>query len=235
MANFTTAAAAMQVEETTRRVSLHTGLVKFDGRFANRVQNPIEVPEFLHKLYLKLQRADPTFQMGDKHGKVMPMDAIPDSYNGCMEHFNLQVLPKKDHQHLMFVVTFHSTKPLGVLKRSAMDLLKRNHLFMNRHALDAATLDVATIGWLLGAHPRYHSPTLQQTMMEEMMEVWWATSSKAIKQQWGQRFDAADKDDNLKIPEFFINARAITARDGTGQTVQESAFLVVAPAKSTKL
>jgi hypothetical protein len=76
MVDFTTAAAAMQVEETTRQVSLLTGLVKFDGRFANLVQNPIEVPEFLHKIYITLQRADPMFQMGDKNGHIMPMDAI---------------------------------------------------------------------------------------------------------------------------------------------------------------
>ncbi len=129
MANFSTAAAAMQVEETSRPVSLHTGLVKFDGRFENRVQNPIEVPEFLHKLYITLKRIDPLFQMGDKNGTIMAMDAIPDNYNGCKAKFNLQVLAKRDHQHLMFAVTFNSTKPFGVLKRAAIALLKRNSLY----------------------------------------------------------------------------------------------------------
>jgi hypothetical protein len=60
------------------------------------------------------------FQMGDKEGNMMSQDAIPDNYDGCVEKFNLQeVIPKCDHQHLMSVVSFSSTKTLGVLKKAS--------------------------------------------------------------------------------------------------------------------
>jgi hypothetical protein len=233
MVNFPTAATTMQVDETTNRLSLLNGLVKFDGKFANRVQNPVKVPQFLHKLYAILKRIDPMFQLGDKNGKVMAMDAIPSTYDGCKDKFNLQVVPKRDHQHLMFVATFISTKPLGALKRAAMDLLSRNNLYMNRHALDASILDVASIGWILGAHPRFHSPTLQKARMELQMTEWWEQSTEEVQRQWGNLF-GTDAKGQLNIPEFFINARSIRARDGTGQSAQENAFLVVAPIKVFK-
>jgi hypothetical protein len=234
MADLPTATSTMQVDETTNAVSLLNGLVKFDGKFANQVQNPIEVPEFLHKLYITLKRIDPLFQMGDKNGTFMAMDAIPDNYNGCKAKFNLQVLAKRDHQHLMFAVTFNSTKPFGVLKRAAIALLKRNSLYMNRHALDAAILDVTTTGWILEAHPRFHSPTVQKERMEAEMTAWWEHSTPEIRQQWGTRLDS-DPDGDLEIPDFYINARSVRARDGIGHTIQEVAFLVVAPIKDIKM
>jgi hypothetical protein len=233
MADFTTAATAMQVDETLNRLSLLNGLVKFDGKFANRVQNPVKVPQFLHKLYNVLRRIDPLFQMGDKHGKVMAMDAIPSNYEGCKANFNLQVIPKGDHQHLMFVVTFLSMKPLGLLKRAAMDLLLRNNLYMNRHALDASILDVASIGWILGAHPRFHSPTLQKARMERQMNAWWEKAPIEARRQWGTRFETATEHE-LNIPEFFINARSVRARNNKGQAAQANVFLVVAPIKMFK-
>jgi hypothetical protein len=65
-------------------------------------------------------RYEPMFQMGDKEGNMMSQDAIPDNYDGCVEKFNLQeVIPKCDHQHLMSVVSFSSTKTLGVLKKAS--------------------------------------------------------------------------------------------------------------------
>jgi hypothetical protein len=234
MVNFRTATAAMSVDEDSNQVSMLTGLVKFDGKFANRVQNPVEVPEFLHKLYIKLQRVDPTFQMGDKSGTIMAMDAIPDTLNECIDKFNLQVISKRDHQHLMFVVTFVSKKAMSVLKNASMDLLRRNNLFMNRHALDAAVLDVAIAGWIFGAHPRYHSPTVQKSMMEEHMHNWWDRIPNESRRQWATRLNIEPKE-KLAIPEFFLNARAIKANDGSGQTTHESTLLVMAAAKTSKL
>jgi hypothetical protein len=233
MADFSTAATAMQVDETTNRLSLLNGLVKFDGKFANRVQNPVKVPQFLHKLYNVLRRIDPNFQMGDRNGKIMAMDAIPSNYEGCKERFNLQVVPKGDHQHIMFVVTFISTKPLGALKRSAMDLLTRNNLYMNRHALNASILDVASIGWILGAHARFHSPTLQKARMERQMTEWWEKASTEVRRQWGMRLEIGTEGE-LNVPEFFISARSIRARNNAGQAAQANVFLVVAPIKVFK-
>jgi hypothetical protein len=233
MAIGTTATTTMQMDETTNAVSLLNGLVRFDGKFANQVQNPIEVPEFLHKLYITLKRIDPMFQMGDSSGTFMAMDAIPNNYNGCKEKFNLQVLPKGDHQHLMFAVNFTSMKPFGTLKRAAIDLLKRNSLFMNRHALDASILDVTTTGWILGAQPRFHSPTTQKERMMDEITLWWEYCPPSVRRLWENRIDK-DPDGNMMIPDFYIIARSVRARDGNGHTITESAFLVVAPIKNIK-
>jgi hypothetical protein len=150
-----------------------------------------------------------------------------------MEKFNLQVIKKRDHQHLMFAVNFNSTKPFGTLKRAVIDLLRRNSLFMNRHALDASTLDVTTTGWILGAHPRFHSPTLQKERMEIQMTAWWKSCSPDDRRLWETRVDI-DPEGNMVIPDFYINARSIRARDGSGQSIQEGALLVVAPIKAIK-
>jgi hypothetical protein len=229
MTGFTTAAEAMQTDETNQQVSMLTGLVKFDGKFANRVQNSLELPKFLHELYETLKRVDPLFQMGDQQGNAISIDALPDTFDACVGRFNLQVVDKRDHQHVMFVVNFDSKKTIGVLKKAAIELLKRNSLYMNRHPLSSSTLDVATSGWILGAHPRYHSPTVQQQMIEAAIQAWWVKASDDDKSQWGKRFNTDPKHNHFDTPNFFLNARAIRARDETGRNIHEAAFLVVSP------
>ena len=167
MVNNPPTTVGMLVDDDPQRESVRKGLVKFDGKFANQVQNPLEVPKFLQNLHCRLLLIDPTFQLGDKDGKPMAAAAIPNTYQGCVDKFNLTVVQKRNHQHLMFVTTFMSTKTFGTLKNASMDWLRRHNLFMNRHALDAETLDVAIAGWILRAHPRYHSPDQQRILMEK--------------------------------------------------------------------
>jgi FtsZ-binding cell division protein ZapB len=229
MVTFQTAATAMSAMEEENKASLSTGLVRFDGRFANRVQNPVEVPEFLQKLYVRLRQVDPLFQMGDKNGNVMSADAIPATFNGCVEKFNMQIINKRDHQHLMFVVSFSSTKTLSVLKKASMHLLSRNHLFMNRHALSASILDVGTVGFILGAHPRYHSPSQQKELMMKTINSWWDSMELDEQAKWNGKI--FKNDEGLQVPPFFISARSIKGQNSAGIIAHESAFIIMAPSK----
>jgi hypothetical protein len=80
---------------------MRKGLVKFDGKFANQVQNPLEVPKFLQTLCCNLLREDPTFQLGDKDGSLMAMSAIQDTYQGCVAKFQEPDIPPLLHFHLL--------------------------------------------------------------------------------------------------------------------------------------
>jgi hypothetical protein len=224
----------MLATDASDHVSLSTGLVRFDGRFANRVQNPVEVPKFLQKLHERLRQIDPEFQMGDKDGNVMSMDAIPDTFDGCKDKFNLQVITKRDHQHLMFVVSLSSTKTLGILKKAAMTWLQRNSLYMNRHALAASTLDVGKAGFILGANPRFHSPSQQKELMMTEIQAWWTSAAPEARRNWNGRL-TADSEDKLQVPPFFVNARANKGRNSEGMNVQEAAFLIMVPTQQINL
>jgi hypothetical protein len=233
MADNPSAPDGMLVDEHIQRESMRSGLVKFDGKFANQVQNPLEVPKFLQTLCCNLLREDPTFQLGDKDGNPMAMSAIPDTYQGCVAKFNLKVVPKRNHQHLMFVTTFISTKPFGMLKKASYDWIRRHNLFMNRHALNAATLDIAIAGWILRAHPRYHSPDKQQTLMEKKMQEWWKSLGNTDKLHWSTKF-TEDENGDLNVPAFFVNARSVKGNDNTGRHVQDTAFLIMGPTARIK-
>ena len=223
----------MSVDDVSRTESMRSGLIKFDGKFANQVQNPLEVPKFLQTLYCNLQRVDVTFQLGDKDGNPMDMSAIPATYQGCVDKFNLRVVPKRNHQHLMFVTTFLSTKPFGVLKTASIDWLRRHNLFMNRHALDAGMLDIAIAGLILRAHPRYHSPDVQRTRMENKMNDWWKSLSLSDRMHWPQL--QSDENGDLQVPPFFVNARSVRGHDNTRASITETAFLIMGPTDRIKL
>jgi hypothetical protein len=146
--------------------------------------------------------------MGDKEGNIISMDAIPDTFNGCKEKFNLQVIKKRDHQHLMFVVSFSLTKILGILKKAAMNWLQRNSLYMNRHALAASTLDVGKAGFIPGAIPRFHSPSQQKELMITEIQAWWLdirSSQNSTQLEWEAKGRLGRQSSSTP---FFVNARA---------------------------
>jgi hypothetical protein len=234
MVNIPATTATMVDDDVIQRESMRGGLVKFDGKFANQVQNPLEVPKFLQSLCVILQNLDHKFQLGDKDGNPMAMSAIPATLQGCIEKFNLQVVSKRNHQHVMFVTTIHSTKPFGTLKRECMDFLRRNNLWMNMHGLDSSTLDIAIAGWILRAHPRYHSPDKQRTLMETKMKEWWKSLSRNRKQTWNAKVNE-DENGELIVPSFFVNARSVNAKDNTGTSINETAFLIMGPTDSIKV
>jgi hypothetical protein len=195
----------------------------------------LEVPKFLQNLVCRFLQVDPTFQLGDKDGKPMALAAIPNSLQGCVEKFNLKVVQKRNHQHLMFVTTFMSTKTFGSLKNASMDWLRRHNLYMNRHALDAQTLDVAIAGWILKAHPRYHSPDQQRIIMEKAMKKWWKSlNANMEKLDWSAKL-TEDENGELNVPSFFVSPRSVKNQDTRGKSIQESAFLIMGPTERIQI
>eukprot|EP00980_Cylindrotheca_fusiformis_P016786 scaffold5063_cov82-Cylindrotheca_fusiformis.AAC.1 len=60
-------------------------------------------------------------------GNMFAMDGIPETYNECIEKFNLQVAKKGTHQHLMFVFMIQTSRPLGVIKSACFPVLKQHN------------------------------------------------------------------------------------------------------------
>lgn len=151
---------------------------------------------------------------------------------GLSKKFNLQVLQKRDHQRLMFLLTFFSEIFFRNLKLAVMDLLRQQTLYMNRHQLDANTLDVGIAGWILRAQPRYQSPHKQKELMQAAIQTWWNDAAPEEKACWGNIIEQ-DDEGICQGPNFFVNARSVNEHSPVGRRIQVPAFLIMTPAKIT--
>eukprot|EP00980_Cylindrotheca_fusiformis_P013733 scaffold3531_cov183-Cylindrotheca_fusiformis.AAC.2 len=177
-------------------------------------------------------RVDPDlFRMGDKAGNMVAMDGIPETYNECIDKFNLQVAKKGTHQHLMFVFMIQSTRPpLSMIKNTCFHVLKQHNLYLHSHPFSLEKLDVGSVGFILGANARYHSPEKQRFRMKMAIERWWRElDDGGGKALWKNRFKST-KDGPDVIPDFFITAKSVQARDSLGRELASaSALLVMTP------
>eukprot|EP00980_Cylindrotheca_fusiformis_P000998 scaffold273_cov89-Cylindrotheca_fusiformis.AAC.5 len=196
-------------------VSLWTGCVRMEGKFANQVENDgIEPSKFLQEMYDAVKsRVDPDFHMGDKLGNMFAMDGIPETYNACIDKFNLQV-KKGAHQHLMFVFMIQSTHPcLGVIKNACFHVvLKQPNLYLHAHPFSPEKLALGLVGFILGVNIHYHSPEKQHTKIQ--MEIqrcwWWDKLDDGAKSIWKNCFKSSKTGSDV-IPDFFIAAKLVKA------------------------
>eukprot|EP00980_Cylindrotheca_fusiformis_P005986 scaffold1281_cov88-Cylindrotheca_fusiformis.AAC.3 len=175
--------------------------------------------------------ADPNFRMGDKEGNMFSMDGIPETYDACIEKFNLKVIDKGNHQHLMFVMMFESAKLIGSLKSACFPVLKRHNLYLHPHPFPAEKLDVGSTGFILGANARLHSPQEQKARIRNVLFQWWLDQPIEVVAEWKERF-RSDLEGTDIIPDFFVNAKVAKGRDVAGrETASAGAFLVMTQAK----
>eukprot|EP00980_Cylindrotheca_fusiformis_P021802 scaffold8641_cov85-Cylindrotheca_fusiformis.AAC.1 len=235
MAKTTKATTSMAPTDRSNNASLWKGLVRVEGRFANKVKNRIETSKFIQEMYESIKsNADPDFRMGDKDGNMFSMDGIPETYAEFTQRFNLQVIDKGSHQHLMLVATFESTKIFGTLKSGCFKVLKRHNLYLHPHPFPAEKIDVGAAGFILGANARYHSPQEQKARLRNVVFQWWMEQPVEVIAQWKERFQS-DKEGTDVIPDFFVNAKVAKGRDVFGRdAAAASAFLVMSPAKTIK-
>eukprot|EP00980_Cylindrotheca_fusiformis_P020846 scaffold7835_cov53-Cylindrotheca_fusiformis.AAC.1 len=235
MAKTTKATTTMAATDRSNNASLWKGLVRVEGRFANKVKNRIETSKFIQEMYESIKsNADPDFRMGDKDGNMFSMDGIPETYAEFTQRFNLQVIDKGSHQHLMLVATFESTKIFGTLKSGCFKVLKRHNLYLHPHPFPAEKIDVGAAGFILGANARYHSPQEQKARLRNVVFQWWMEQPVEVTAQWKERFQS-DKEGTDVIPDFFVNAKVAKGRDVFGRdAAAASAFLVMSPAKTIK-
>eukprot|EP00980_Cylindrotheca_fusiformis_P006465 scaffold1377_cov126-Cylindrotheca_fusiformis.AAC.10 len=232
MAKPTKAAPPRAPPDRSNGVSLWKGLVRIEGKFAKKVENRIETVKFIQEIYESIRsNADPNFRMGDKEGNMFSMDGIPETYDACIEMFNLKVIDKGNHQHLMFVMTFESAKLIGNLKSACFPVLKRHNLYMHPHPFPAEKLDVGSAGFILGANARLHSPQEQKARIRNVLFQWWLDQPIESIAQWKERFQS-DKEGTDIIPDFFVSAKVAKGRDVAGrETASASAFLVMTHTK----
>eukprot|EP00980_Cylindrotheca_fusiformis_P000983 scaffold266_cov83-Cylindrotheca_fusiformis.AAC.1 len=162
-------------------------------------------------------------------GNMFAMDGIPETYNECIEKFNLQVAKKGTHQHLMFVFMIQTSRPLGVIKSACFPVLKQHNLYFHAHPFSPDKLDVGSVGFILGANARYHSPETQRNDMKSVIRRWWEKLDTGTRDLWKTRFKTT-KDDETAIPDFFIAAKSVKGRDTLGREMASAnAFLVMTP------
>eukprot|EP00980_Cylindrotheca_fusiformis_P002096 scaffold473_cov132-Cylindrotheca_fusiformis.AAC.1 len=235
MAKPTKAAPPKAPPDRSNDASLWKGLVRVEGQFANQVKNRIETSKFTQEVYESIKmNVDSDFRMGDKDGNMFSMDGIPETYAGFTERFNLKVIDKGTHQHLMMVMMFESTKTFGALKSGCFKVLKRHNLYLHPHPFPAEKIDVGSAGFILGANARLHSPQEQKARIRNVIFQWWMDQPIEVVAQWKERFQS-DKEGTDIIPDFFVNAKVAKGRDVFGrEAAAAGAFLVMTPTRHIK-
>eukprot|EP00980_Cylindrotheca_fusiformis_P029006 scaffold22695_cov90-Cylindrotheca_fusiformis.AAC.1 len=123
-----------------------------------------------------------------------------------------------------------STRPLSVIKNACFHVLKQHNLYLHHaHPFSPEKLDVGSVGFILGA-AHYHSPGEKQRFRMKMaIERWWRELDDSGKALWKNRFKLT-KDGPDVIPDFFITAKSVQARDSLSRELASaSALLVMTP------
>jgi hypothetical protein len=77
----------------------------------------------------------------------------------------------------------------------------RRSTWLTSVVIDAKTLDIAIAGWILRAHPRYHIPDKQCTLMEKKMKDWWKSLDVTAQMYWSAKL-TADENGDLNVPPY---------------------------------
>jgi hypothetical protein len=106
-------------------------------------------------------------------------------------------------------------------------------MWMFRHELSISRLDVGTAGWMLGAHPRYHSPGVQGQMIKNEMQKWFLALTPDIKSSWERKLGRYNLGEST-FPDFYCNPRTIKG-EYNGITSTTTALNIVTAADDTKI
>jgi hypothetical protein len=233
MTNFRTALETMSDIDDTTKEALWYGPVRFERSARKSDRNAIDLPQFLHDLCSTLSTFDQHFQFRDKSGNVLSMDALPSTQALCESSFNYQVIEQRNVNKMLFVADIISSKPIGQLKNAAWRVLKKYGMWMFRHELSISRLDVGTAGWMLGAHPRYHSPGVQGQMIKNEMEKWFLALTPDTKSSWERKLGRYNLGEST-FPDFYCNPRTIKGAYN-GVTSTTTALTIVTAADDTKI
>jgi flagellar biosynthesis GTPase FlhF len=233
MTDFQTALEAMSDIADTNKEALWHGPVRFERSAGKFDRNAINLPKFLHELCSTLSACDQHFQFRDKEGNILSMDALPSTQALCESLFNYQVIEQRNVKKMLFVADIISSKPIGQLKNAAWNVLKKYGMWMFRHALSISRLDVGTAGWMLGAHPRYHSPDLQGQMIQNAIEQWWLTLTPDIQSFWKRKYSRYKLGES-PFPALSCNPRTIKG-EYNGIVSTTTALNIITAAEDTKI
>jgi hypothetical protein len=233
MTDFQSALEAMSDIDDTTKEALWHGPVRFERSAGKSDRNAIDLPKFLHDLCSTLSTFDQQFQFRDKSGNVLSMDALPSTQALCESSFNYQVIEQRNVNKMLFVADIISSKPIGQLKNAAWRVLKKYGMWMFRHELSISRLDVGTAGWMLGAHPRYHSPGVQGQMIKNEMAKWFLALTPDIKSSWARKLGRYNLGEST-FPDFYCQPRTIKG-EYNGVTSTTTALTIVAAADDTKI
>jgi hypothetical protein len=233
MTLFQTALEAMTVTEMDNKEVLWHGPVRFERSSGKFDQKAIDLPKFLLELCSALSAFDEHFLFRDKNGNTLSMDSLPATQEACEQLFNYQVVEKRSVRQMLFVADMISSQSMGQLKNAAWSILKKFGIWMFRHELAVNRLDVNNSGWLLGAHPRYHSPDLQRKLIKQGLENWWTTLTPTVQTTWDKKLSRFKRHQS-KFPDFYVQVRNVRG-DYSGVTSTTSAFNIVTAVEDTRI